>query len=75
MCGGGGGLSPKFFLFHWNPNIFVSKEPMQNFKILQYTLLGEKEHKEKKGRKKKERKKNSVNKTSAQRRSDQLQTN
>ena len=37
-------------------NFFVSKEPMQNFKILQYTLLGEKEHKEKKGRKKKERK-------------------
>ena len=29
---------------------------MQNFKILRYTLLGEKEHKEKEGRKKKERK-------------------
>ena len=40
---GGPGGSPKFY-FHWNPNIFVTQEPLQNFKTLEQTLLGETAH-------------------------------
>ena len=29
------------YLFHWIPNIFVTYEPMKNFKTVAQTLLGE----------------------------------
>ena len=38
LIGGVGGV-PEFFLLHWNPNIFVSLEPMQKIKILRQSLL------------------------------------
>ena len=40
---GGLGGSPKFY-FHWNPNIFVTQEPLQHFKTVEQTLLGETAH-------------------------------
>ena len=41
--GARGGRSPQFFS-HWNPNIFDIQEPMQNFKTVGQTLLGETAH-------------------------------
>jgi hypothetical protein len=38
-AGGRGG--PRIFCCCWNPNIFVTQEPMQNFKTLRQSLLGE----------------------------------
>ena len=40
---GGIGGSPKY-LFHRIPNILVTQEPMQNFKTVTQTLLGETAH-------------------------------
>ena len=40
--GGPGGV-PKFY-FHWNPNVLVNQEPLQNFKTVAQTLLGETAH-------------------------------
>ena len=37
------GGSPKI-VFHWKPNIFVTQKPMQNFKTVGQTLLGETAH-------------------------------
>ena len=39
---GVGGFPPIFF--HCNPNIFVTQEPLQNFKTVAQTLLGETAH-------------------------------
>ena len=35
-----GGRGVPEIIFQWNPNIFVSKEPMQSFKTLGHALLG-----------------------------------
>ena len=40
---GVGGV-PEFFLLHWNLHIFVTLDPMQNFKTEAQTLLGETAH-------------------------------
>ena len=29
---------PEYFLSHWNPNILVTEEPIQNFRALQQAL-------------------------------------
>ena len=41
--GGLGGV-PEIFFSHWNLHIFVTKEPLQNFKTVTQTLLGETAH-------------------------------
>ena len=40
----GARAGPQFFLSYQNPNIFVTQEPMKNFKIVGQTLLGETAH-------------------------------
>ena len=37
---GGVGGAPDFFLLHWNPNILVTEDPIQNFRTLRQGLLG-----------------------------------